>query len=225
MHGDNEYGRAPVNVVRQSGEVQKLGLELADTIEFRYDAQDLTAQMLRVKSRNPDLIYIQASAPQALVILRDAAKVGVPAAKIMGNLYDISPTIPEQLGAAAEGFRAIQAYAEYGADVPAMRDIEAFKARNKVAKEDVYYMKGWLKGIAIAAAIEGAIKKNGGQPPADIAAFRKAVRDEMEGLKGLDVGGITPPLDYANHQGSTLARIAEVKGGKYVAAGDWIDAR
>ena len=225
MHGDNEYGRGPVNVVRKSGVIEKLGLELVDTIEFRYDAQDLTAQMLRVKSRSPDLVYIQASAPQALVILRDAAKVGVPAGKIMGNLYDISPTIPEQLGAAAEGFRAIQAYAEFGAEIPAMKDIDTFKAKNKVAKEDVYYMKGWLEGIAMAAAIESAVKKNGGQAPSDIAAFRKAVRDEMQGLRGLDVGGITPPLDYSNHQGSTQARIAVIKEGKYVPVSDWIEAR
>src|SRR5690349_11853774 len=132
VHGDNEYGRGPVSVVRQSGEIEKLGLQLADEIEFRYDAQDLTAQMLRVKSRSPDLVYIQASAPQALVILRDAAKVGVPATKIMGNLYDISPSIPEQLHASAEGFRAIQAYADFGADIPATKEIDAFKAKNKV---------------------------------------------------------------------------------------------
>jgi branched-chain amino acid transport system substrate-binding protein len=224
MHGDNEYGRGPVNVVRQSGVIEKLGLQLADTVEFRFDAQDLTAQLLRVKSRNPDLIYIQASTPQAIVILRDAAKVGLPAKLFMGNLYDISPTIPEQLGEAAEGFRAIQAYEPFGSAIPAMKDIDAFKAKNKVAKEDVYYMKGWLEGIATAAAIENAIKKNGGAPPSDIKAFRKSVRDEMEALKGLDVGGITPPITYAGHQGSTQARIAEIKGGKYVPLGEWIDA-
>jgi branched-chain amino acid transport system substrate-binding protein len=225
MHGDNEYGRAPVNVVRKSGDIEKLGLELVDTIEFKYDAQDLTAQLLRVKSRNPDVVYIQSSTPQTLVILRDAAKVGLRPTAFIGNMYNISPTIPQQLGPAAEGFRAIQIYASYGSDIPAMKEIEAFKAKNEVAKQDVYYMKGWLKGKVIAAAIEAAIKKNGGKVPADIKAFRKSVRDELEHLKGLDVGGITPPLDYANHQGSTQARLSEVRNGQYVPIGGWIDAR
>jgi branched-chain amino acid transport system substrate-binding protein len=225
MHGDNEYGRGPVTVVRKSGEIEKMGLELVDTIEFRYDAQDLTAQLLRVKSRNPDVVYIQSSTPQTLVILRDAAKVGLSPKLFIGNMYNISPTIPQQLGAAAEGFRAIQIYETWGADIPAMKEIEAFQAKNEVAKQDLYYMKGWLCGKAMAAAIEAAIKKNGGKPPADIKAFRKSVRDEMEGLKKLDVGGIAPPLDFSNHQGSTQARIAEVKGGSYVAQGPWIDAR
>ncbi len=196
-----------------------------DTVEFRYDAQDVTAQLLRIKSRNPDLVYIQSSAPQALVTLRDAAKVGLPAKLFIGNIYTISPTIPEQLGQAAEGFRAVQIYQQYGADIPAMKQIDEFRQKNKVEKQDIYYMKGWLQGTAMAAAIESAIKKNGGQVPADLKAFRKQVRDAMEALRDLGDGGITPPLDFANHQGSTQARIAEIKGGKYVAASDWIDAR
>ncbi|HET7825779.1 MAG TPA: ABC transporter substrate-binding protein [Anaeromyxobacter sp.] len=225
MHGDNEYGRAPVTVVRKSGEIEKMGLQLLDTIEFRYDAQDLTAQLARVKAANPDIVYIQSSTPQTLVILRDAAKVGLSPKLFIGNMYNISPTIPEQLGPAAEGFRAIQIYANYGDPIPAMKEIEAFKAKNTLAKQDLYYMKGWFKGKVIAAAIESAIKKNGGKAPADIKAFRKSVRDELENVKGLDVGGITPPVTFANHQGPTQARMSEVKGGKYVALGDWVNAQ
>lgn len=225
MHGDNEYGRAPVTVIRHSGEIEKLGLTLLDTIEFRYDAQDLTAQLLRVKSRSPDLVYVQGSTPQLLVVLRDAAKVGLSAKQFMGNLYNISPAIPAQLGATAEGFRAIQAYSDFGADIPAMKEIKAFAENNEVQKKDVFYMKGWLKGHAITAAIENAIKKNGGSIPTDIKAFRKTVRDEMEALKDLDVGGITPPLYYADHQGTTEARLAEIKNGTYLPLGEWIQAR
>ncbi len=225
MHGDVEYGRAPVAVVRKSGDIEKMGLELVDTIEFRYDAQDLTAQLLRVKSKSPDVVYIQASTPQALVILRDAAKVGLSAKLFIGNMYNIHPSIPEQLGAAAEGFRAIQLYSNYGDSVPAMKEIEAFKAKNTVEKQDLYFMKGWFGGKFIAAGIANALKKSGGKPPADIKAFRKAVRDELEALKDLDTAGIAPPSTWANHQGPTQARMAEVKGGKYVAVGEWVNAQ
>jgi branched-chain amino acid transport system substrate-binding protein len=225
MHADNEYGRGPTNVVRQSGVIEKLGLTLLDTVEVPYDAQDVTAQMLRVKAKNADMIYVQSSTPQLIVMLRDAAKVGLSATKFVGNVYNISPAIPQQLAAAAEGFRAIQIYNDFGSDVPAMKDINAFKAKNKVEKEDVYYMKGWMEGIAISKAIEAAVAKNGGKVPDDIKAFRKSVRDEMENLKGVDVGGIAPPLNYADHQGSTQARIAQIKDGKYVPLGDWINAQ
>ena len=225
MNPDNEYGRGPVKVVKQSGVIEKLGLTLADTVEFSYDSQDLTAQLLRVKAKNPDLVYVQASTPQLIVTLRDAAKVGMQPTQFAGNMYNISPAIPKQLGAAAEGFRAIQIYSDWGADIPAMKDIMAFKAKNEIAKEDVYYMKGWFQGIALAKAIENAIAKNGGKVPEDLKAFRSSVRDAMEGLKDLDTGGITPPADFSDHQGSTRARLAQIKDGKYVAIGDWIDAK
>lgn len=225
MHGDNEYGRAPVTIVRKMDVIQKLGMQLVDTVEFPFDTQDVTAQLLRIKAKNPDLVYVQGSTPQLLVVLRDAAKVGLPAKLFMGNLYNISPSIPEQLGGSANGFRAIQAYADFGSNVPAMKEIEAFRAKHEVTRQDVYYMKGWLKGRVIAAAIANSLKKYDGKPPADIKAFRKSVRDELEGLKGLDVGGITPPVDYANHQGSMRARIAEIKDGKYVPTSDWIESR
>lgn len=225
MHSDNEYGRGPTTVVRQSGIIEKSGVKLLDIVEFPFDTQDLTAQMLRVKAKNPDMIYVQSSTPQVMVVLRDAAKVGLPAAKFVGNTYNISPAIPEQLGAAAEGFRAIEIYSDYGADIPAMKDILAFKTKNEVAKQDGYYMKGWFEGIVMSKAIEAAIAKNGGKVPDDIAAFRQSVRDQMEALKDVDVGGIVPPVSYSNHQGSTQARLSVIKGGKYISQGDWIDAK
>lgn len=225
MHGDNEYGRGPVTVVRKSGDIEKMGLELVDTIEFRYDAQDLTAQLLRVKAKNPDVVYIQSSTPQTLVILRDAAKVGLSPKMFIGNMYNISGAIPEQLGPAAEGFRAVQIYEDFGAPIPAMKEIDAFMAKNQLAKKDMYYMKGWLEGKVMAGGIEAAIKKNGGKVPGDIKAFRKSVRDELEAMKALDVGGIAPPMNFADHQGSTQARMAEIRGGKYAAVGPWINAR
>ena len=225
MFSDNEYGRGPVDVVRKSGIIEKLGLEVVDLVEYRYDAQDITAQMLRVKGKNPELVYVQGSTPQVLVALRDAAKVGLPAKLFVGNLYNISPAIPEQLGPAAEGFRAVQTYAFFGDDIPAMKEIQTYGQKNELEKKDIYFIKGWLKGMVIAAAIEKVIQKNNGQVPTDIKAFRKAVRDELEALKDFDTGGITPPFTYADHQGSVQARVAEIKNGQYTPVGGWIDAR
>ena len=225
MYSDNEYGRGPVNVVRQSGIIEKLGLDVVDLVEYRYDAQDVTAQMLRIKGKNPDLVYVQGSTPQLLVILRDAAKVGFPAKLFMSNLYNISPAIPEQLGPAAEGFRAVQTYSFFGDSIPAMKEIEAYGKNNEVEKKDIYFIKGWLKGKVIAAAIEKVIQNNNGQVPSDIKTFRKAVRDQLEALNDFDTGGITPPFTYTDHQGSVQARVAEIKNGQYTPVGEWINAR
>ena len=224
LHPDNEYGRAPVAIVRQSGEAERLGLSL-ETIEFPFDAQDITAQLLRIKALEPDLVFVQGSTPQVLTALRDAAKVGMPASKFAGGANSLGPAIPQQLGAAAEGYRAIVVFSDFGSEIPAMQQIRQFMVKNEVAKKDVFYMRGWFEGIVMAKAIEAAVVKNGGKVPDDIRTFRKSVRDEMVNLKNIDTGGITPPADYSNHQGTTQARLAEVKNGQFVAAGEWFDAR
>jgi len=221
---DNEYGRGPTGIVRQSGEAEKLGLKL-ETIEFPFDAQDITAQMLRIKAFDPDLVFVQGSTPQVLVALRDAAKVGLPASKFAGSANSLGPAIPKQLGAAAEGYRALVVFSDFGSQIPAMEQIKQFMKTNEVEKKDVFYMRGWFEGIVMARAIEAAVAKNGGKVPEDIAAFRKSVRNEMVGLKDVDTGGITPPADYSNHQGTTQARVAVIKNGEFVAVGDWFDAR
>ena len=105
----------------------------------------------------------------------------------------------------------------------AYNEIEALK--NKLEKEDFPYMKGWMEGVVMARAIELAIEKNGGKVPQDLQAFRKSIRDQLEGLKDFDVGGIVPSVSYANHQGTTRARIAEIKGGKFVPIGEWLDGQ
>src|ERR1700761_3670148 len=80
----------------------------------------------------------------------------------------------------AQPRKAFAVYSDFGSDIPAMKDINAFKANNKVEKEDVYYMKGWMEGVAISKAIEAAIAKNGGKVTEDIQAFRKGVSDELD---------------------------------------------
>jgi branched-chain amino acid transport system substrate-binding protein len=225
MHADNEYGRAPVNNVKNSGIIEKLGLKLLDTMEFQFDVQDTTAQMLRAKSLDPDVIYVQGSGQNLIVILRDAAKVDLSAKKIMANVFNILPSIPDQLGTAAEGFRAIQVYSAFGSDIQASKEINAFGEKNEILKKDAFYMKGWLLGKVMVAAISNAVKKNGGKIPSSIFDFRKTTRDEMEALKDFDVSGIVPPMTYDDHQGTVRARIAEVQGGKFVPAGNWIDPR
>lgn len=222
VHADNAYGRDPVQVVCDSGVIEALGLRLADRIAVPHAGGDVSAAVARAAEHDPDLVYVQASAPQTAALLDAAAAVGLPASRFMGNFYNISPAIPGRLGDRAEGFRAVQLYAPFGAEIPAMEEIKEFGRTNPVETADVYYMKGWLQGKAMAEAIASAIDANGGAVPDDLAVFRRMVRDAMRGLDGLDVGGIAPPVSFDDHQGTTQARISEVRGGAYVPISGWL---
>ena len=126
---------------------------------------------------------------------------------------------------AAKGSRANRPCSFSGDNIPARKETEEYAKKNEVEKTDLYLIRGGRRGRVIGAAIGSGIKKAGGKVPADIKAFRKSVRDEMEALKDFDTGGITPPFTFKDHQGSVQARVAEIKDGKYAPVGTWINAR
>jgi branched-chain amino acid transport system substrate-binding protein len=221
LHADIEYGRAPCRNAVEMKIPEKLGLKVLADVEYPGATPDLTPQLLRIKELDPDYVYIQDSVNNCIKVLRDAAKVGVSARKFIGNNYDFSHIIPETLGKDAEGFKAIQINADWGENIPMMKEIEAYSQKHEIEKKDTYFMKGWVQGKIIHGVVSRVLKKTGGKIP-EISRFRNMVRDEWEKLVNFDTGGGTPPLTYKNHQGHTEARILEIKAGKYGPISDWI---
>jgi len=221
LHADIEYGRAPVKNAVEVKAPERLGLTIVGDVEYPGASPDFTPQLLRIKELNPDYVYIQDSVNNTVKILRDAAKVGVPASKFIGNCYNFSHIIPGTLGKDAEGFKALQINADWGENIPLMKEIEEFAKTHEVAKKDTYYVKGWIQGRIIHECVSRVLKKTDGKLP-EIEKFRTMIRDEWEKLENLDTGGGTPPLTYKDHQGHTQARFLEIKDGKYVPISDWI---
>lgn len=221
LHADVEYGRGPVRNALEAKVPEKFGLKVLGDLEYPGTAPDFSSQLLRIKELNPDYVYIQDSVNNTIKILRDAAKVGVPASKFIGNCYNFSHLIAET-GKSAEGFKALQINADWGEDIPLMKEINEFAKTHNIAKKDTYYVKGWVQGKIIHEAVTKALKKTGGKIP-KLAEFRQLIRDEWENIANFDTGGGTPPLTYKDHQGHTMARMLEIKpGGKYAPISDWI---
>jgi len=224
LHNDIEYGRGTTKNVIKAGLADKLGLEVLGTVEYPWHLTDCTAQLLRIKKMNPDYVYIQDSATNCTTILRDAAKVGFPASKLIADCWNFNPIIPETLGKDAEGFKPIMLFPDYGSDIPLMKEILEYAATHKIEKKDQNYVRGWTEGKLIVESIKRVIEKSNGKLP-KTAQFRKMIRDEMEALENFDVGGSVPPVTYADHQGTSSAMIGEVRDGKFVSISDWIDIR
>lgn len=224
LHNDKEYGTAPVTNVLNEKFAESLGLEVVADVAYPMNATDVSAQLMEIKSQNPDMIYIQDSVNNVVMILRDAQKVGIPAEKFFGNIFAVSPIIIEMVGEHAEGFKAIKAFADFNdQDVQTIKDIIEFKntTNTVILSEDQYYVKGWVTGMVIEEAVKRALDKNNNQIP-DTETFRNMVRDELEALSNFDVGGAIKPVTYSDHKGVTQAKIQEIKGGAYQDITDWI---
>ncbi len=224
LHNDVEYGKGPVRNIMNEKFPDKIGIKILGTVEYPWVMTEVTPQLLRIKEMNPDFIYIQDSANNTTTILRDAAKVGVPASKFIANNWNSNPVIPKTLGDKAEGFHPLMIFADFGFDIPVMREILEFGKTNEIPKKDRYYVRGWTKGKINLEAIRRVLAKTGGKlPPID--EFRKRIRDEWEAIDGFDVGGAVPPVSFKNHQGTTFAVINEVKKGRFEPITPPIDSK
>lgn len=224
LHNDKEYGTAPVNNVINEKFAESLGLEVVADVAYPMNATDVSAQLMEIKSKNPDMIYIQDSVNNVVMILRDAQKVGIPAEKFFGNFFAVSPIIIEMVGENAEGFKAIKAFADFNDDVQTIKDIREFQSSSNavILSEDQYYVKGWVTGMVIEEAVKRVLEKNNNQIP-DTDQFRSMVRDELEAISNFDVGGAIKPVNYSDHKGVTQAKIVQIKGGAYQDISDWIE--
>lgn len=222
IHNDKEYGTASVENVIKENYAQTIGLEVVANVSYPIKTTDVTAQLMEIKSKNPDYIYIQDSVNNVVTILRDAEKVGIPASKFIGNFFGVSNIITDTLGKGAEGFKSIQVFSGFEEDNKTIAEIKEFQKSNKIETEDQYFVKGWVTGMAIEEAVKNALQKNNGELP-DTAKFRDMVRAELENISKFDVGGAVKEVNYADHKGVNLAKIVEVKDGKYTPVSDWID--
>ena len=221
IHNDKEYGTASVDNVIKEKYAESIGLDVVANVSYPIATTDVTAQLLDLKSKNPDYIYIQDSVNNVVTILRDAAKVGIPAEKFFGNFFGVSPIITETVGKNAEGFKAIQAFSDFNDSNKTMDSIKEYQKSHKIQTEDQYFVKGWVSGMLIEEGVKKALEKNNGKVP-DTAKFRDMVREEMEKISAYDVGGAVLPVNYADHKGANVAKILQIKEGKYVPVSDWI---
>jgi len=220
---------SPTDRVIKEGTIAKLGMELVETVTWPARPTDLTSEVLRLKQANPDFIWLMDSVEGTVPFLRDAVKAGISPSKVLGIHWSRHPAVEAQLGKSADGYRTLEAFPDVDALVkaghPVGKEIDEYQAAHKGRRGQLrtwYYVRGWVKGKLVAEAIERAIKKAGGAPPKDLVAFRKAVRDELEGFAKFDVGAALPPITYKDHKGFVAARLVAVKDGTFQYASDWI---
>lgn len=220
---------SPTDRIIKEGAIQKLGMELVETVTWPARPTDLTSEVLRLKRANADFIWVMDSVEGIVPFLRDAAKGGLDPAKVIGIHWTRHPVVEAQLGKAADGYRTLEIFPDVDTLVqgghPVGKEIDEYQAAHKGRRGQLrtwYYVRGWVKGRLLAEGIERTIKKNGGTPPKDLMTFRKMLRDEMEAMSGFDAGAALPPISYKDHKGFVAARLVAIKDGKWQYVSDWI---
>jgi len=218
------YGEGGLTGVQQY--LSRFGLELVATEKFNRTDTDTTAQATRIVASKPDVVLVWAIPPGAVTAHRSLIAAG-----FKGQIYQsYGVTNPDFLrlgGKDVEG-TLIQAlpiavYDQLAPNVAnrsALDDImKSYPAAYSGQMPSSFTGHAWDAVSLLVEAVNRALKAGG--DPARLEAFRKSVRDELEGIRGFQGVSGTFNLSKTDHVGlsSNIAQLVTVKDGKYVLAG------
>jgi len=97
---DNTYNVGEMESVKAA--VPGVGLQLSDVESFKRGDQDFSLQLTRIKTREPDLLYVAATTDEAALIISQSRALGVKSL-ILGGAGFNDPRVADLPGKAARG--------------------------------------------------------------------------------------------------------------------------
>jgi branched-chain amino acid transport system substrate-binding protein len=100
LHENTDYGRPPCEIVAEF--VKKSGKQVVAMETYNRGDTDMSGQLWKIKSANPDFLLTWGYYTEAALIARQAKQIGLKA-QLMGNASLVFPEYIDLAGPAAEG--------------------------------------------------------------------------------------------------------------------------
>ncbi len=161
-------------------ELQKNGIQIADTITFTRGDSDFSAQLTKAKAANPQAIVVSALAREGTLLLIQARNLGITATFIGGNGFN-DTNILTRAGAAAEGLIVGTAWVP---GVPAAVNLRFYSSYNEEYKKEPnqFAAQAYAGALVVAEAIRRA-KLTGGE---GITTQRRAITEALKTIKNFE---------------------------------------
>ena len=221
MGPDSFLGREPE--AQGSKYAESVGIEMLPMEIVDYVPIDVTPQLLRLKDREADYVYLSSLWTTALPILKDAERLGLlDQIHFSGYENTQCTSMIEVVGPAAEGYFAPRVVPWGGEeDIPGvklMRDLmTAYQGKVQVEGDEGNPMRA---ASVICEAFRRAVDELGCENVDGVGV--RAALDSIEDFDPYGLGPITYLPD--DHTGSKRVRIYQVSGGKVVPVSEWQDA-
>ncbi|HDH86711.1 MAG TPA: hypothetical protein ENF36_01530 [Desulfobacteraceae bacterium] len=215
-----DYGMGTMDNILKEGFFKKNNLELVIKIYYSPKPTDLTPELLRLKKLRPDFVFVQDTSEGVIAAIRSAKKVDFDVSKFFIFFFSVHKGVISACGEDANGVRGFQLTPppEKFKGTPVGKEMGDFLKKHRRRGVDTWYGRGWLAGKCMAEGVKQALNKANNKVPNDIFAFRKTIRDELEGLRDFDIGAGPdfPRINYADHKGFVAARVMKIVDKKWV---------
>ena len=181
---------------------ESLGGQIVAFETYTTGDRDFSAQLTKIKSANPDIIFLPAYYNDVGLIAQQARRQGITVPLVGSDAWS-SPELIALSQGAVEGSYFANHYAADIATPAAQRFITAYQQQYGKAPDDVAALTYDAFGL-LAKALQGAGTVD-----------RQAVRDAMVGIT--DYSGVTGDIRFAPGSGDPVksAVIMQVKGDKF----------
>lgn len=199
----------------------KIGVDFAGLEFVPFGATDTTIELTRLGAKDPDWIFIHHIASGAVIVLKDAARVGLrEKAEFVICTYGFEESLLDLAPEAVEGV-----YGEVGGafgheDLAGMRLVKEITTKYRPGAEAGYVRsKGialgqcWVEGIRLALENVGYENLTG-----------EAINEGLHSIANFDTGGIYPPLtiDPEYPVLCPYERVAMIEAGKIKVVSEWV---
>jgi len=216
---DGLWGRAAANEAANYAE--RIGFEVLPLEVCPYVVIDATPQLLRIREREADLVYIQHIIPGAGPIMRDAERLELQKAmQFSGTEWLLGKALMEMAPVGVEGFLAPRGLPWFDEiQIPglkAMMDTQ-LKYHGKTVWEVSEYMGGWVYGAVMCEAVRRAAEEVGYENLDGVA-----IKEALDDMNEFDVDGMVKvSFGPEDRRGTQRYAVYQVKDGKVIRLTDW----
>ena len=230
LYHESSYGKETIPVLDKQAEMY--GFEVRH-FPVPHPGLDQKATWLEIARRyKPDWVILRGWGVMNPTALKEASRVGFPAAKIVGVWWSGAEEDVIPAGKAAVGFVAA-GFHPSGADFPAIQEIldkVHGAGKGHISPQRVgtiYYNRGLIAAVITTEAIRTAQGKFGARP-----LTGEEIRWGIENLdlteariEELGFGGLMSPIKVscADHEGGGAVKFQEWTGTEWKEVTDWID--
>jgi branched-chain amino acid transport system substrate-binding protein len=224
VHLDAPYGKEPIPLLEALAKDYGFTLKLYPVPGAQM--QNQTSLWLDVRRDRPDWIYLQGWGAMNPTSVKEAAKIGFPMNRLVGNWWSGNDDDARPAGADAKGYSSLDVNA-VGANFPALQDMIKYvvdKGKSQVTSKDKvgenFYNRGVLNAALISEAIHTAQRLTGKKE-----VTGEDVRRGLENLNipaarwkelGLENFATPVKLSCADHNGHNAISLVEWDGTKWV---------
>jgi branched-chain amino acid transport system substrate-binding protein len=189
-------------------ELQKNGIQIADTITFARGDSDFSAQLTKAKAANPQAIVVSALAREGTLLLIQGRNLGITATFIGGNGFN-DTNIITRAGAAAEGLIVGAAWVPSAPTAANLR----FYFRDTYKREPNQVAAQAYSGAMVVAEAIRRANLTGGE---DIKDQRSKITEALKTVKNFEtpLGRISITASRDVDQPRTY--VAVVRGGRFI---------